>query len=249
MNIIEIQNLFYQYPDSSFGLHGINLCVRAGELLVIAGTNGSGKTTLLRHLNGLILPDSGSVNLAGKSVSKNLTRARQLAGMVFQDSDSQSVGETVFDDVAFGPENLCLPPEEIKKRVTRAMTIVGISHLADSRPHTLSGGEKRKLAIAGVLAMNPKIIAFDEPFSGLDYPGVCQILKQILALHNTGHTIIITTHDIEKIIAHAGRLIFMEKGKIVRQGTPDRLISESETFGVRQPCASKFGMEIQSWLN
>jgi biotin transport system ATP-binding protein len=169
--------------------------------------------------------------------------------MMFQDADSQIVGETVYEDVAFGPENLCLERAAIQKRVNRALRVVGLQDLADQRPHLLSGGEKRRLAIAGVLAMEPRVIVFDEPFASLDYPGVKQVLQHILDLHRSGHTIVVTTHDLEKIIAHADRLIIMQGGKIVRDGSPAEIVGHLEAFGVREPCAYRLGLEAESWLN
>ena len=183
-------------------------------------SRGGGKTTLIRHLNGLLLPTSGCIKLAGASVEKDLLRARRLVGMMFQDADSQIVGETVYEDVAFGPENLRLQRNLIDNRVIHALDAVDLKDFAGQRPHVLSGGEKRRLAIAGILAMEPRVIAFDEPFASLDYPGVKQVLKQILTLHRTGHTILVITHDLEKVLAHADRLIIMQKGKIVRDGPP-----------------------------
>ena len=249
MNLLEIENLSHRYPDGTRGVEDINLTILEGEFVVIAGQNGSGKTTLLKHLNGLLLPDTGMVRIAGISVSQDLVRARQMVGMVFQDSDSQIVGETVHNEVAFGPENLCLDRGEINTRVATALAAVGLGGLENQRPHTLSGGEKRRLAIAGVLAMKPIVVVFDEPFSDLDYPGVKQVLQQILTLHQAGHTILVTTHDLEKVIAHANRLVIMKDGKIVRIGSPEDLIKETEVFGVREPCASRLGMEIRSWLS
>lgn len=249
MNIIEIENLNHRFACGVLGVEDINLTVKKGEFLVIAGRNGSGKTTLLRHLNGLLLPDTGTIRLAGMPLSQNLIRARQIVGMVFQDAESQIVGETVYDDVAFGPENLCLAGDEIKQRVQASLEAVGLTGLADQRPHTLSGGEKRRLAIAGVLAMKSEVVVFDEPFSNLDYPGVKQVLRQMIALRRTGHTIIVTAHDLEKILAHAGRLVIMKDGKIVRDGEPLEIAKEAEAFGVREPCASRLGLEIESWLS
>ena len=249
MNIIEIQNLTHCFSDGTLGIQEISMNVREGEFIVIAGRNGSGKTTFLRHLNGLLLPHSGTVRLGGVSVSDDIVRARQMVGMVFQDADSQIVGETVYDDVAFGPENLCLDRPEIRKRVLAALSAVGLGDFADQRPHLLSGGEKRRLAIAGILAMKSRVLVFDEPFSNLDYPGVQQVLAQILSLHLVGHTILLTTHDLEKVLAHADRLLIMGNGKILRDGPPDQVVTDAEAFGVRQPCMSRLGMNMESWLN
>jgi biotin transport system ATP-binding protein len=249
MDIIEIENLSHRFADGTFGIENINLNIREGSFVVIAGLNGSGKTTLLRHLNGLLLPTAGTVRLAGINVAQDLLKARQLVGMMFQDADSQIVGETVYEDVAFGPENLCLNRTQIQRRVSNALQAVGMSDLAHRRPHLLSGGEKRRLAIAGILAMEPRVIVFDEPFSSLDFLGVKQVLQHILALHGLGHTILVTTHDLEKIIAHADRLILMSGGKIVRDGIPAEIIKDVELFGVRRPCAFRLGLEAESWLN
>ncbi|MGD8961567.1 MAG: ABC transporter ATP-binding protein [Desulfobacterales bacterium] len=249
MDIIEVKNLTHRFSDGTLGLDQINLRIEVGAFVVLAGPNGSGKTTLIRHLNGLLRPTAGCVKVAGVSVQKDLMRARRVVGMMFQDADSQIVGETVYADVAFGPENLRLDPDQIRKRVTLALEVVGLTEFTDQRPHLLSGGEKRRLSIAGILAMEPKVIVCDEPFTSLDYPGVKQVLKQILALHQAGHTIVVITHDLEKVLAHCDRLIIMQKGKIVRDGLPAEILADIETFGVRAPCASQLGMEVRSWLN
>ncbi|MCP4750300.1 MAG: ABC transporter ATP-binding protein [Proteobacteria bacterium] len=249
MNIIEIQNLSHFFPDGSCGIDDVNLAIENGEFVVIAGENGSGKTTLCRHLNGLLSPKSGTVLLDGIPVQRDLVRARQMVGMVFQNADSQIVGETVYADVAFGPENLRLQRSEISGRVARVIEAVGLQDLVDHKPHTLSGGEKRRLAIAGVLAMDPKVLVFDEPFSNLDYPGSVQVLNQILALHRAHHTILIVTHELEKVVAHADRLVIMQNGRIVKNGSPLDIIKEVENFGVREPCTSRLGKGVGSWLS
>ena len=249
MNIIEIENLSHRFADGTVGLKNINLSIPKGAFVVIAGVNGSGKTTLLRHINGLLMPTGGTVYLSGMSVSENPARSRLMAGMVFQDADSQIVCETVFDDVAFGPENLRLEHDEIERRVVRALRTVGLIDHKDKSTYLLSGGEKRRLAIAGVLAMEPEVLLFDEPFSSLDYPGIKQVLKQIVSLHQSGRTIIVAAHDLENIIAHADRLVIMKEGSVVRDGVPAQLLGELEGFGVREPSASRLGGKFQSWLN
>jgi biotin transport system ATP-binding protein len=249
MAIIEIENLSHQFEDGSYGIKNVSISVEEGSFVIIAGPNGSGKTTLMRHLNGLLLPTAGTVKLAGVSVSQDVVKARQFVGMMFQDADSQIVGETVYEDVAFGPENLCLERVEIKRRVALALNTAGLMHNPDQRPHLLSGGEKRRLAIAGILAMNPRVIVFDEPFASLDYPGVQQVLSHILDLHKSGRTILMVTHDLEKVIAHADRLVVMQSGQIVKDGPPAAILPQVEEFGVRQPCDARLGMELRSWLN
>ncbi len=185
----------------------------------------------------------------GSPVDEHVLQDMQFVGMMFQDADSQIVGETVYEDVAFGPENLQLDRSKIRNRVSKALDLVGLSDFADQRPHLLSGGEKRRLAIAGILAMEPRVIVFDEPFSSLDYPGVKQVLQHILALHQSGQTILVTTHDLEKIIAHADRLMLMQNGKIIRNGIPADIMTDIEAFGVRKPCSFRWGLEAESWLN
>lgn len=249
MNAIEIQNLSYKFSDGTPALDNINLSIGAGAFVVIAGPNGSGKTTLLLHLNGLLSPTTGSVRVAGLLVSKNIRRVRCMVGMVFQSPESQIVGETVYDDIAFGPENLTLSRAEVQKRVHAAARRVQLDQYLNQRPHALSGGEKRRLAIAGVLAMQPQVIVLDEPLASLDYPGIRRVLKTILELHASGLTIIMATHDLEKVAAHTQRLIILDQGRIAADGPLSRVLKTVETHGVREPCASRRGMEIESWLS
>lgn len=249
MAIIQTTDLTHRYADGSQGLAGVTLSFKEGEFTVIAGANGSGKTTFLRHLNGLLFPESGSVTVCGKSVREDPTGARRQVGMVFQDADSQIVGETVYDDTAFGPENLALDHRVINERVTKALDDVALGGFEEKSPHHLSGGEKRRLAIAGVLAMTPRVLLMDEPFSNLDYPATRLVLQQILDLHEAGHTIIITTHDLEKVIGHAQRLIVMAEGTVVRDGKPAEVVEDIECFGIRPPCSLQMGRGIQPWLS
>jgi biotin transport system ATP-binding protein len=227
----------------------INLEIAAGEFVAIVGANGSGKTTLLRHLNGLLQPTEGEVLLGGRPVVEDPKRARQMVGMVFQDADSQIVGETVYDDVAFGPENLCLPADTVNARVVEALRTVGLADKGHLRPHLLSGGEKRRLAVAGILAMRSEVFAFDEPFSNLDFPGVRQVLTQMVALHDQGTTLVVTTHDIEKLLPHTQRVVVMAAGRIAADGSPEEVLPAVETYAVRAPCSTRLGVAPQSWLN
>ncbi len=249
MEVIEITRLSHRFPDGTQSLTDISLRISSGEFIVIAGANGSGKTTLLRHLNGLLLPASGSVKVGGVSVQSNPLAARKLVGMVFQDADSQIIGDTVYDDVCFGPENLRLDRDEIDTRAARALAAVNLLGFEDRSPHNLSGGEKRRLAIAGVLAMAPQVLLLDEPFSNLDYPATRTVLTQIAQLYQSGHTIIITTHDLEKVISYAGRLVVMERGRIVADGRPEDLIGAVDKYGIRPPCSVLHGRGIQPWLH
>jgi biotin transport system ATP-binding protein len=246
--IIDIKDISYTFPDGYPGIKDICLSIYKGEFILLAGKNGSGKTTFLRHLNGLLLPDSGHIFVNGHNVSKHLIHTRKTVGMVFQDADTQIVGDTVFDEVAFGLENLKFKRGQINKKVTQALEDLGLFHLKDKNPSTLSGGEKRKLAIAGILVMEPQVIVFDEPFSNLDYPGTIQVLSTIIDLNQAGHTIIMATHDVETVIYEASRIIIMENGFIKKDGKPADMIQYLEPCGVREPCSSKFGLGIQPWL-
>ena len=245
--IIDIDTICHTFSDGYIALKNLSLSVYKGEFILLAGKNGSGKSTLLRHLNGLLLPDSGQIRVNGRNVSTHLVETRKTVGMVFQDADTQIVGDTVFDEAAFGLENLKVNRPQIIETVTWALELLNLFHLKERHPHSLSGGEKRKLAIAGVLVMNPQVILFDEPFSNLDYPGTLQVLSTIIALNRSGHTIIMATHDVEPVICEATRILIMENGELKKDGRPDVMVKRLESFGVREPCTSKLGLGLQSW--
>jgi cobalt transport protein ATP-binding subunit len=247
--MIEIKNLQHHYPDGTCALRGINLTIPDGEFLLICGPNGSGKTTLIRLISGLLIPTAGSVQVDGFDPNHDSREVRRLVGMVFQDPDSQIVGETVKEDIAFGPENLGLPFEEIVKRVDWALQVMGLKELSEKPCYLLSGGEKRRLAIAGVLAMRPRFIFFDEPFSFLDYPGIQEVLKHMVTLHREGHTLVVTTHDVEKVIAHVDRTAIIYNGELKMAGPPEELMMNLLQFGVRPPCYAFLGREKVSWLS
>ncbi|MCK5542545.1 MAG: ABC transporter ATP-binding protein [Desulfobacterales bacterium] len=248
-NLIQVKKLTHIYSDNNYGIKDITFSVQSGEFIILAGKNGSGKTTLLRHLNGLLSATSGEILISNNPIEKNIVEIKKKIGMVFQDADSQIVGETVFDEVAFGPENLKWERKLINKKVESTLKLLGLTQLADRNPATLSGGEKRKLAIAGVLVMEPDVILFDEPFSNLDYPAASNLLSLITKLNKNGITIIIATHDIEKVIAKATRMIIMDDGHIKQDGVPDQLIKITEQYGIREPCSSKLNLGIINWAN
>ena len=247
--MIEIRNLCHQYSDGTHALKGIDLTVSDGEFLLVCGPNGSGKTTLIRLICGLFKPTAGSIRLDGLEDPHASKEVRSLIGMVFQDADSQIVGETIREDIAFGPENLGLPEEEIARRVAWALRVMGLETISEKPCYLLSGGEKRRLSIAGVLAMKPKTILFDEPFSHLDYPGTREVLRHMVDLHSQGHTLVVSTHDVDKVIAHVDRIAILHSGELKAAGPPDTLISELPHFGVRPPCYALTGKEKTSWLN
>jgi len=254
MKLLEIKNLECKFQDGTEALKDINFSVNKGDFIVIAGKNGSGKTVLLRHLNGLYTPTKGEIFFKGVSLKKQIRIVRQNVGLVFQNADSQIVSQTVWDDTAFGPVNLNLSKDEIKIKVTESLNSVGMLAFKDHNPHKLSGGEKRKIAIAGVLAMDTSIILLDEPFSNLDYPGIVDILNQIINLHKKGHTIICVTHEIEKILYHANRFIIMQDGYMVEDSTPAEVLKNIHKYDISPPLNPKEKnikdqLSKMTWLN
>jgi len=248
MSLIEVQGVSHRFADGTVALRGVTLAIAEGELVLLAGRNGSGKTVLMKHLNGLLKPTEGRILLEGRPIEEDLPDTRRKIGLVFQDPDAQLIGQTVAEEVAFGPENLRLPAEEVERRVEAALAAVGLSKLASHVPRRLSGGEKRRLAVAGVLVMEPRVIIFDEPFSGLDYPGVRQVLREILRLHGEGRTIVVITHEIEKMLGHATRLVIMDGGCIACDGRPADLLDRLEAHGIRRPAVNGQGVAGVTWL-
>ncbi|MDI6870736.1 MAG: energy-coupling factor transporter ATPase [Bacillota bacterium] len=208
----------------------VDLEIGAGEFVAIVGRNGSGKSTLAKHFNALLLPTEGRVLVAGldTAVPEHLWTVRQMVGMVFQNPDNQIVATTVEEDVAFGPENLGLPPAEIAVRVEEALQAVDMEAYRKHAPHHLSGGQKQRVAIAGVIAMRPRCIVLDEPTAMLDPGGRREVLSTIGRLNREeGHTVVLITHFMEEA-AQAGRVVVMEGGRIVLQGPPRQVFQETE---------------------
>jgi energy-coupling factor transport system ATP-binding protein len=231
---IEVQNLTYTYK--SFGsikktvLRDINFCINPGEFVAIVGPSGSGKTTLAQHLTGLLHPDSGRVLADGADMNtdkKVLDRVRQKVGLVFQFPESQLFAETVFDDIAFAPRNRGLNENEVKKRVDDALQSVELENtdLIQRSPHTLSTGEKRRVAIAGVLAMQPEIMLLDEPTAGLDAAGRRALIRIIHNRYVQENSIIIVSHDLQLVLSLANRIVILHQGRIVFDGTRSALLS------------------------
>jgi len=242
--LIEVKSLTHVFPDGKRALDEVNLDIHTASFVILAGPNGSGKTVFMRHLNGLARPSSGEVLLEGVPVLNDLSRARRSIGLVFQDADAQIVGQTVARDVAFGPENLRLPRTVIEKRVKSALKATGLVGFDERRPHTLSGGEMRRLTVAGVLAMEPDLLVLDEPFTGLDWPGCADLLAVLDKFHSSGKTVLLITHDLDKVLAHADRLMLMDSGRIAADGAPEDIIDQVEGLGIRRPAGNVAGM---SW--
>ena len=235
--MIRIEDLSYNFPDGTPGLKKINLEIEKGEFLGIVGRNGSGKSTLVRHLNGLLKPMEGKVSVKGMDTAdpSKLLEIRQAVGMVFQNPYTQFVGTTLEEDVAFGPENLALPPEEIRERVDRALEMVGLENFKNHSPKTLSGGQSQSAAIASALAMKSECIVLDEISSMLDSRSREQVREIIRKLRGKSRTIVYVTHRLEEVL-YADRILVMDGGEIVREGSP-KTVFKAQDLG-------KFGLEM-----
>jgi cobalt/nickel transport system ATP-binding protein len=226
MPAIELRALAHTYADGTPALHGIDLRIAPGEAVALVGANGAGKSTLLQHLNGLLLPGSGSVHIEGVAVTRaTLAAVRRRVGYVFQDADDQLFMPTVQDDVAFGPLNLGLPSAEVQARVRAALAAVGAAHLAARAPYRLSGGEKRAAAMAGVLAMEPAVLVLDEPTSGLDPAGRRRLIELLRGLTPTR---VIATHDLDLVLELCPRVVVLHEGRVQADGRPQALFADYE---------------------
>ncbi|OQB21933.1 MAG: Energy-coupling factor transporter ATP-binding protein EcfA1 [Firmicutes bacterium ADurb.Bin182] len=227
--MIELKNVTYSYNENETALRGVSLSVKKGEFLAIVGHNGSGKSTLAKLLNALLIPKTGDVLVDGMNTrDESVTLAiRQKVGMVFQNPDNQLVTTIVEEDVGFGPENLGIPPEEIRKRVDRALETVGMSKYARFAPHTLSGGQKQRIAIAGMLAMQPEVLVLDEATAMLDPSGRREVLDNVAKLNREqGMTVVMITQYMEETVI-ADRVAVMAKGLIEMTGKPADILKNS----------------------
>ncbi len=229
-HIVQAENLHYTYPDGTVGLNEINFKIHHGESVALVGSNGAGKSTLLLHLIGSLISTKGNIRIGDYPLNrKNLKSVRRSVGMVFQDPDDQLFMPTVFDDVAFGPINLGLPESEVEQRVMQALETVGVSHLVKRSPHKLSGGEKRAVAIATVIATMPDILIMDEPSSNLD-PASRRRLINLLKTFT--HTKIIATHDLDMAIELCERTIILSNGKIAADGQTKELFQDERLLNM-----------------
>lgn len=234
---LRFDDVHYRYPNGYEALCGVSFCITHGEKVALVGANGAGKSTLLLHTNGLLIPSQGEVVMGGiKLTRRTLPLVRQSVGLVFQDSDNQLFMPTVEEDVAFGPSNMRLEPEEIRRRVTEALDAVGALHLRGASPFRLSGGQKKRVAIATVLSMEPSVLVMDEPTSNLDPRARRQIIDLI---RRSGHTTLIATHDMEMVLDLCDRTIVMKQGRIVADGSTRHVFGDLallEECGLEQPC-------------
>lgn len=232
---IKLEGVYFRYPgtqseEKKWVLNNINLSIKKGEFVAILGHNGSGKSTLARHLNGIELPQQGTVSVEGMKTTdkKKVYDIRQKVGMVFQNPDNQIVTTIVEEDVAFALENLGIEPHEMRRRVDWAMEIAGITEYKDSAPHQLSGGQKQRVAIAGVVAMRPDYLVLDEPTAMLDPQGRQEVMKTLKALNKEENiTVVLITHYMEEA-AMADRIVVMEQGEILMDGRPREIFTKVE---------------------
>ena len=229
MNIISFKNVHFTYPgDDQESLCGIDLDIAAGSFVAVLGHNGSGKSTLAKHMNAILVPDEGQVLIDGIDTAdeERVIDVRRTVGMVFHNPDNQIVANVVEDDVAFAPENLGVPPEEIRRRVDEALKQVDMYDFRMHAPHLLSGGQKQRVAIAGVIAMQPRIIVLDEPTAMLDPQGRAEVIGTITKLcRENGMTVVLITHHMDECVG-ADRLIVMSNGHIVADGTPKYVFAD-----------------------
>ena len=233
MEIIRFDNVHFKYPGSEKEtLRGISLSIEEGTFVAVLGRNGSGKSSLAKHMNAILLPSSGRVTVCGMDTADEdrILDIRRNVGMVFQNPDNQIVANVVEDDVAFAPENLGVPSDQIRKRVDDALTLVDMFNFKTHAPHLLSGGQKQRVAIAGVLAMRPKIIVLDEPTAMLDPQGRRDVISTVTALcRENGMTVILITHHMDECV-NADRVIVMADGSVVKDGTPQSVFSDVDTM-------------------
>lgn len=239
--MLELNNVSYRYEGAAQNaLSGVTMTIGAGEMLAIVGHNGSGKSTLAKHLNGLLLPTGGNVTIDGMDTKNEdaLLAIRQRVGMVFQNPDNQLVTTIVEEDVGFGPENLGVPPKEIRGRVDAALESVGMTAYADKASHALSGGQKQRIAIAGMLAMQPEVLVLDEATAMLDPEGRREVLEIVKRLHReTGLTVVMITQFMEETLS-CDRVVVMGGGKLQFSGTPREVFrrsAELRTLGLDVP--------------
>ena len=230
MHLIETRELCYSYPHSVRALEGINFIAPRNARIAVIGSNGAGKSTLFKHFNGIFKPTSGSILIRGEPITRvNIREVRKFVGIVFQNADDQIFSPTVEQDVAFGPTNLGLDEETIHHRVHEALKIVGIEELADRVPHHLSGGEKKRVAIAGVIAMEPEVLVLDEPTAGLDPQGVHDLIDFINSLSKKyGMTVIFSTHDVSLVAEVADYIYVMNKGRFVAEGNVEQIFMQPD---------------------
>ena len=227
--VLEVRDLHFSYNDEKHALNGVDVKIYEGEKIAVLGSNGAGKSTFFLSINGVLKPHAGEVIYRGEKITKKrLNHLRKNVGIVFQDADNQIIASTVMSEVAFGPMNLKLPREEVLRRVDKALDYMNITEFRDRPPHYLSGGEKKRVSIADIIAMESEVIIFDEPTAALD-PLNAQMLEEVLRkMGEEGRTILISTHDVDFAYRWAERVLVFHQGKIIADDTPLRVFHQEE---------------------
>lgn len=237
--LLETDRLSFSYEEGKEVLHDISFQIRKGEKIAVVGSNGAGKSTLFLNLNGVLQPDRGTIRYEGKEIRKKDWKImREKVGIIFQNADEQIIGSTVFSEVAFGPVNMKLGKEEISRRVQDALSYMNLTGYEKRPPHYLSGGEKKRVSIADILAMKPEILIFDEPTAALD-PVNTDVLENVLEqLSGEGRTLLVSTHDVDFAYRFADRILVFAEGKLIADGTPEGIFGDNkirEKANLRMP--------------
>ena len=237
--ILKIEDLYYTYGNGKPALNGVSVDIYEGEKIAVIGSNGSGKSTFFLNIDGVLMPEQGKIIYRDMVINKkNLKELRKNIGIVFQDADNQIIASTVMAEVGFGPMNLKLPKDEVLTRVNEALKYMNISHLKDRPPHYLSGGEKKRVSIADIIAMKSEIIIFDEPTAALDPLNSIMLEEVLLKLGDEGKTMLISTHDIDFTYRWAERVLVFNDGKIIADGSPLEIFQNKEILkkaNLKQP--------------
>lgn len=229
--IISVKDLRYSYGMGQEILKGVSLDIMKGEKIAVIGTNGAGKSTFFLNLNGVLTPDSGEIYFHGRKMEQSkedLMELRRGIGIVFQDADNQIIATTVMGEVSFGPMNLGLPKAEVKNRVLEALSYMNIADFKERAPHYLSGGEKKRVTIADIIAMHSEVIVFDEPTTALDPVNVCALETVLQKLSNEGKTLLISTHDLDFAYRWANRIIVFSNGQVIADGIPEDVFQQED---------------------
>lgn len=229
--ILQVNDLHYAYDEKKTALNGINLTIYPGERIAVVGSNGAGKSTFFLNINGVLSPEEGEIRLKDTPITKKtIKKLRKDIGIVFQDADNQIIASSVKAEISFGPMNLKLPREEVIERVNQAMEYMNITEYGDRPPHYLSGGEKKRVAIADIIAMKSEVIIFDEPTAALDPLNAAMLEDVLTRLNEEGKTLLVSTHDVDFTYRWAERVLVFCGGKIIADGTPLEIFSNQEVL-------------------